>query len=172
MNKMRQDMEEKRSSMIKQIEDKKDAKIAQLTKDHSRKYADIKNYYSEITASNLDTIKILKGKIKEHQKKEDHDKKLLLQSEKEIKDKKEPLREMIERIKFLTEQLREYENLKIKKEEIKRIIEDLETRFRKLEYEFEVKLQKHLFLEREIKYLNQKFNENLFEIQQKIGLEV
>ena len=57
MRKLRQEMEDQRVTLIKQAEEKKNDKILTLTKDHSRKYTDIKNYYADITATNLDMIK-------------------------------------------------------------------------------------------------------------------
>jgi hypothetical protein len=42
-----------------------------LTTEHTKKYSDIKAYYTEITATNLDLIKQLKNEIKALHKKED-----------------------------------------------------------------------------------------------------
>jgi predicted metallo-beta-lactamase superfamily hydrolase len=85
MHKLRAEIEDMRAQLMKNLEDKKDARIAQLTKEHSKKYTEIKNYYSDITATNLDLIKGLKNDINEHQKKEDTDRKLLQQIERENK---------------------------------------------------------------------------------------
>jgi len=54
---MREEMERKRKLLIAQIEQKKNQAIKDLTGKHARKYADIKNYYQEITNTNLDIIK-------------------------------------------------------------------------------------------------------------------
>ena len=54
---LREDMERKRKSEIAKIESKKNQAIKELTQKHSKKYADIKDYYSEITNTNLDIIK-------------------------------------------------------------------------------------------------------------------
>lgn len=58
------------------------------------------------------------------------------------------------------------------KAEIKKSIENAELLFRKLEYEYEVKYQQYVFLERERDALYAKFNEAIYEIQQKTGLKV
>ena len=50
-------MEKKRKAEIARIEAKKNAAIKELTGKHAKKYADIKEYYSEITNTNLDIIK-------------------------------------------------------------------------------------------------------------------
>jgi len=61
MAKLRDEMEEYRAHLIKQIEDKKDAAIKDLTGRHTKEYAEIKSYYADITATNLNLIKQLKG---------------------------------------------------------------------------------------------------------------
>jgi len=63
LQKIRSEMEEARAALIKQAEEQKDAKIAQLTKEHGKKYTEIKNYYADITATNLALIKQLKNEI-------------------------------------------------------------------------------------------------------------
>ena len=83
MTKLRNEMEEQRMNIINKLEAKKDNKIQAIVKEHQKKYQDIKNYYSDITATNLDLIKQLKNEINEHQKKEESDKKMLQQIERE-----------------------------------------------------------------------------------------
>ena len=65
---MREEMERKRKLLIAQIEQKKNQAIKDLTAKHARKYADIKNYYQEITNTNLDIIKQLKDELSDAKK--------------------------------------------------------------------------------------------------------
>ena len=65
---MREEMEKKRKLLIAQIEQKKNQAIKDLTAKHARKYADIKNYYQEITNTNLDIIKQLKDELSDAKK--------------------------------------------------------------------------------------------------------
>jgi len=65
---LREEMERKRKSMILAIETKKNQAIKDLTTKHARKYADIKNYYQEITNTNLDIIKQLKDELSDAKK--------------------------------------------------------------------------------------------------------
>jgi hypothetical protein len=53
-------MDKSRKEEIKKIEDMKNSKIKDLTEKHDRKYNDIKDYYFEITNTNLDIIRFLK----------------------------------------------------------------------------------------------------------------
>ena len=52
-------MENKRRQKIQMIQEKKDEAIKELTLKHAKKYAEIKNYYNEITNTNMDIIKQL-----------------------------------------------------------------------------------------------------------------
>lgn len=65
---LREEMERKRKQMIQQIENKKNQAIKELTQKHAKKYADIKNYYQEITNTNLDIIKQLKDELTDAKK--------------------------------------------------------------------------------------------------------
>ena len=79
MSDLRRDMEEERAQKIKQIEKKKNEKIDKLTVNHLKKYQEIKTYYADITAQNLDLIKTLKNTINDLRRHEEQDKKLLQQ---------------------------------------------------------------------------------------------
>jgi hypothetical protein len=54
---LRREMEEKRKRIILQIETKKNKAIQDLTLSHETKYKMIKDYYQEITNTNLDIIR-------------------------------------------------------------------------------------------------------------------
>ena len=165
-------MEEERAQKIKQIEKKKNDKIEKLTNNHLKKYGDIKAYYADITAQNLDLIKTLKNTINDLRRHEEQDKKLLQQIEKEFKNLNDPLRALNEEIKMLKEMKVENENIVNQKAEIKKAIEAAEIFFRKLEYEYEVKFQQYQFLKKERDLLYGKFNDCIYEIHQKSGLKV
>lgn len=172
MEDLRKDMEEERAQRIKQIEKKKNDKIEFLTKEHLGKYTAIKSYYTDITATNLDLIKTLKNEINGLRKTEDQDKKLLQQIEKEYKNLSDPLKALNEEIKMLEAMKIENKQIEDQKTEIKKAIENAEILFRKLEYEYEVKFQQYTFLEKERDALYSKFNDTIYEIQQKTGLKV
>lgn len=107
MAKLRNEMEDARAALIKQLEEKKDQKIANIKKEHHKKYQDIKNYYSDITATNLDLIRQLKNEINEHTKSEERDKKMLHQIEKEWKELNDPLTNLRKEIVQLEEERKE-----------------------------------------------------------------
>jgi len=172
MKKLRAEMEEARAHKIRQIEERKDAAIKDLTNKHNKKYQDIKSYYADITATNLDLIKQLKGQITDLEKQDEHDKKVLAQIEGEQKKLQDAMKALNDEIKALAEEQKEYEKLQEEKERVKAEIENAEMRFRKLEFEYEVKLQQLKYLERERDSLSEKFNEAIYDIQSKTGLKV
>ena len=68
MELLRNEMNEKRKQIIQAIEKKKNEKISALTDEHLKRYNDIKNYYQEITNTNLDLIKQQKDLLAEAKK--------------------------------------------------------------------------------------------------------
>ena len=93
MQEMRRDMEDVRKKKIKEIEEKKNLMIKELTKKHTTKYLAIKNYYNEITNTNLDLLKQLKEDVIDQKTKLDDDMKLLYEAEAERKRSYEPLKD-------------------------------------------------------------------------------
>jgi len=72
---LRMDMEKKRKAEIAKIEAKKDMAIKDLTAQHAGKYTAIKEYYQEITNTNLDIIKQLKDDLAEKRKEDQNEQK-------------------------------------------------------------------------------------------------
>jgi hypothetical protein len=171
MRKLRAEMEDARANLINKLEAKKDTKIQQIVREHNKKYTDIKNYYSDITASNLELIKQLKNEINQHQGNEENDKKLLQQIEREQHQLKNPLERLKKDIDQYEREYKEQEKVIEEKQRLKQTIHELELRFRKLEYEYEVKLQQYKYLQRERDLLFDKFHITVYEINQKTGLE-
>jgi ribulose 1,5-bisphosphate carboxylase large subunit-like protein len=60
MKMLRDDLELRRKQEIHEIEERKNTHINELMKKHEKAFAEIKNYYNDITHNNLDLIKTLK----------------------------------------------------------------------------------------------------------------
>lgn len=58
MKLLRDDLELRRKQEIHEIEERKNTHINELMKKHERAFAEIKNYYNDITHNNLDLIKV------------------------------------------------------------------------------------------------------------------
>ena len=57
---LRANTEKKRKEEIAKIEAKKNSAIAKLKEEIAKKYADIREYYTEITRTNMDMIQTLR----------------------------------------------------------------------------------------------------------------
>lgn len=68
---LRTQMEKKRKAKISNIERHKNATIKECTLKHEKKYGEIKDYYQEITSTNLDIIKFLKEELTTSKKEEE-----------------------------------------------------------------------------------------------------
>ena len=91
MGTLRQKMEKKRKDKIKEIEDAKNKTIKTCTERHEKKYQDIKDYYFEITSTNLDIIKFLKEDLSVSKNEEAISLKMHHKHQKQNKDVTEPL---------------------------------------------------------------------------------
>ena len=60
MRSLRDELELRRKNEIHEIEERKNGQINQLMKNHEKAFADIKNYYNDITLNNLALINSLK----------------------------------------------------------------------------------------------------------------
>ena len=111
-------MESRRSKTIKKIEVKKDEAIKQLTHKHALKYEAIKNYYSEITNTNLDLIRQLKDDLALAKADDNKEKKLLRQEEQKNAEIKDPYEKALAEIEVLRKKAIKHEKIK---EELSRV---------------------------------------------------
>lgn len=165
--KTRERMERRRKEEIKLIEDKKNVKIETLIGDHQRAFADIKNYYNDITHNNLDLIKSLKEEVKELEGEERKDELRLADKVAENKKLSAPLKRLqSEKIRLESER-QEYA---VEKQELLRVKASLavaEDEYRGLKWEHEVLTQRHLSLQGEVADLNGRFVTSVFDVKQK-----
>jgi hypothetical protein len=115
-------------------------------------------------------IKQLKNEIKELHKKEDENKRLLGQIEKERKELVEPYEQLKLEIHKYREDLLEQDKIIKEKTKIKQEIDREEQRYRDLEYQYEVKMQSYKYKEKERETLFDIFNNTVYAIQQREGL--
>lgn len=164
-------MEELRASKIKALETKKDDKIKEIINLFSHKYKDIKNYYNDITQSNLNYIKQLKTEINGLRKNEDSDKRKLLAVQTENKQLSGPLEEVQKELCQLEQDKKRWEETKELKNKERNEITNLEKLLKELDLEYEIKLQNFKYLEKEKKILFEKYEDTMYDIHQKAGLK-
>lgn len=164
-------MEEKRKRIIAQIENKKNQAIKDLTDGHAVKYQKIKNYYQEITNTNLDIIKQLKEELAEAKKEDASKQKQLMDQRQKHEEVIIPMKEANEEILELKAIEKKYAIIdeKLDKEKVK--ITANEKIIKEMGWEYEVKLQQFEYLEQEKLDIFQSFYNHIYDIHQKAGLK-
>jgi len=171
MQKLRLEMENKSVKLISELEADKEEKINEIINLHNQKYKEIKNYYSDITASNLLAIKQLKQELQEAQRIEEKDRKMLLKAEDTFKKLSEPLKQKTEEIQKLKMDKEHWKKVKEEKTKLRNQIADLEKEYRDIEYEYEIKFQQYQYLKDEHNRLKDNRDDKVYEIFQKAGLQ-
>lgn len=107
-------MERKRKAEIAKIEEKKNLAIDDLKAKHEKKYNEIRDYYSEITRTNMDMIKTLRGDLKDEQRKMNKANKDKLIEETANNDIMKPLEALKKEIKLLTAEKKKHDEIREK----------------------------------------------------------
>lgn len=171
MRTVRSELEAQRKADIQRIEDRKGAHIASLMQAHEKAFAEIKNYYSDITHSNLDLIKSLKEEVADMKKQEASDEKLMFEIAQENKRIGEPLKRAMADVKRLQKARDEYraDVETLKKVKAKLLVGG--ERLRALQWEHEVLQQRTARAEKERDRLYEQFQRAVYDVQQKTGFK-
>jgi len=113
MKMLRDDLELRRKQEIHEIEERKNSHINELMKKHERAFAEIKNYYNDITHNNLDLIKTLKEDVAEMKKREAQNEKLMYEIAQENKRLSEPLTKALKEVEALRHAVANYDKDKL-----------------------------------------------------------
>jgi hypothetical protein len=166
---LRGELEDKRKASITRIEERKAAHIASLMSAHQKAFGDIKNYYNDITHSNLDLIKSLKEEVAEMKKKEAADEKLMFEIAQENKRMSEPLKRALADVKQLRTEREAYRRDLEALQAVKRELLVAEEELRVQQWEREVLQQRFDRLSGEKRQLHTKFQDAVYNVQQKAG---
>merc|ERR1719161_807465 len=171
MKRIREDMEKGRRKQIMKIEEAKNAHIHLCMQKNMKDFQDIKVYYGDITSSNLDLIKRLKEEHTKIKKREGADNKQMTDLQQKNKQLSEPLRKANQDVERLQEELRLYELDKKRLHEVKEKIRESETTLHRMEFQHEVLHQQLKQIQEERDNLYLKFQNSIYEVQQKSGLK-
>ena len=170
MKMLREDMELRRKQEVHEVEERKNTHINELMKKHEKAFAEIKNYYNDITHNNLDLIKTLKEDVADMKKREASNEKLMYEIAQENKRLSEPLQNALKEVESLRHQLANYEKDKMSLEQTKARLAEATRQLRNLEWEYEVFTQKFTQVEKERDELYDRFENSIYSMQQKSGL--
>jgi len=163
-------LDEARREEIKAIEDKKNVQIETLTAEHQKAFADIKNYYNDITHNNLDLIRSLKEEVKELEAEEQKDEMRLQEKLNENKKLSAPLKKMQQELTRLQEEHKQYQSEKAELLAIKASLLVVEDELRALTWDHEVLRQRYDALEAETRQLQDRYMTSVYDVKQKSGL--
>ncbi|GAB1869400.1 Dynein regulatory complex subunit 4 [Camponotus japonicus] len=156
---------------ITEVEERKNAQIANLIKNHENAFAEMKNYYNDITLNNLSLIKSMKEQMEAMRNNEERMKKQVRELTTENKKYSTDLKSLQETSSELNRQLANYEKdkqiLANTKRRLSTVAKDLEN----LKWENEVLELRFEKCQSERDELHSRFVSAIFELQQKTGLK-
>lgn len=164
---MRAKMEEARKRETSLIEKAKNLHIQNLMSAHVKAFADIKNYYNDITHNNLDLIKSLKEEVGEMRRKEQQDEKQMEHVALENRRMSEPLKKAKTDLENLKGELGRYEAEKSELRATKARLLVVESKYKSLEWENEVLKQRYEDSASQRDSLRSKFEEVVADVKQK-----
>lgn len=167
MKKTRDTLDRRRKEEIKGIEDRKHVMIDRLMAEHSKAFADIKNYYNDITHNNLDLIKSLKEEVKELETEERKDQLRLHEKMQENKKLSAPLKKMQDDVIRLRSELDDYKAEKAEMRRVKAQLLIVEDNQSSVSWECETLVQRLVNLKKERDELRDNLRESIYDIKQK-----
>lgn len=171
MKKTRENLDRIRKDEIKAIEEAKHLMIDNLMAEHQKAFADIKNYYNDITHNNLDLIKSLKEEVKELEAEERKDEMRLHEKMQENRKLSAPLKKMQEDVVRLRSELEAYRGEKEEMRAVKGQLVVVEEECSNVEWEYEVLLQRFEDLKKERDDLKKHFMSSVYDVKQKCGFK-
>lgn len=171
MKMMRDDMELRSRQELHEVEERKNTHINELMKQHEAAFSEIRNYYTDITANNLDLIKALKEDVSEMKKREAQNEKLMYEIAQENKRLSEPLARSLREVEALRTQLAGYDKDKASLAAAKARLGAAARRIKALEWEGEVLQQQLAAASQERDGLRSKAESRVYDTQQKTGLK-
>ncbi|XP_012534025.1 dynein regulatory complex subunit 4 [Monomorium pharaonis] len=156
---------------ITEVEERKNAQIANLIKNHENAFTEMKNYYNDITLNNLSLIKSMKEQMEVMRNNEERMKKQVRELTAENKKYSADLKALQETTAELNRQVANYEKdkqcLVNTKRRLSVVTKDLEN----LKWENEVLELRFEKCQSERDELHSRFVSAIFELQQKTGLK-
>ena len=164
---VRETLEDQRRRETLKIERAKNVHIEKLMASHEKAFAEIKNYYNDITHNNLDLIKSLKEEVGDMRRKELQDEKAMEHVAQENRRMSEPFKKAKEDVTALKSELEAYEEEKASLRAAKARLLVVESRFSALKWEDEVLRQRHAEVVTQRDALKKRFATVAGEVKQK-----
>ena len=131
---LEEDLELRRKVHVHEIEERKNLHINDLMRNHERAFSQMKNYYNDITADNLQLIRSLKDQVSEMKVKQSTNQKLMFDINNENHRLREPLLEAVKEVADLRAKLKDrakdrlsLRNCKARKRVFQKRVDELRT---------------------------------------------
>jgi len=161
----------RRRTEIREIETVKGKHIASLMQKHKEAFADIKNYYNDITHANLDLIKSLKAEVQDTKAKEKGKEQAMIDVAQVNRQLSEPFKKHLRDVEKLKVLLQAYQKDKEQLSSTKSQIGELEKKYHRLQWEHEILIQKKGKLSTEHDMLQDKLEETINSNAQRQGFK-
>ncbi|KAF5397534.1 Growth arrest-specific protein 8 [Paragonimus heterotremus] len=171
LKELRDEMDLQRKNELHETEERKNNQINNLMRNHEKAFANIKNYYNDITLNNLALINTLKEQLDEKRKKEERLEKQAADLVSENRRLTEPLQKALEENTEMKRQVANCEKDKIVLRQTKTLLRTCEKEKKHAEWKFDILEERFKHVERERDELYEKFVSAIHEVQQKTGLK-
>ncbi|CAG4954907.1 unnamed protein product [Parnassius apollo] len=161
----------KHRTELAEVEERKNKQISELIAHHERAFADLKNYYNDITLNNLGLINSVKQEMEEMQRAKDRAEKIAKDAIAEAKSLREPLEATILDNKELKRQMSNYDRDKAALAAKTKQLASLEKQFEVLKWEYEVLQVRFDRMQAERDELKTRFSKAVLEVQQRVALK-
>ena len=169
MGRTRETLNKAREEAVRAVERRKTKHIGALVAAHEKAFADIKQYYNEITHSNLDLIKVLKDEVEHLKHKEAGDERVMHTIAQENKKMSEPMRRALEEVARLRQEKEAYRAEVGVLHEAKVSALVAQDKLENLRWELEILEQRHGRVCAERDALYERFQAAMQDVKQKAG---
>ncbi|CAH8569614.1 unnamed protein product [Schistosoma mattheei] len=168
---LREKLDLQRKNELHETEERKNNHINALMRSHEKSYAEMKNYYNDITLNNLALINTLKEQLEERKKNEERLERRANEIAAENRRLVEPLNKAKEENTEMKRQMANYEKDKTVLKQTKALLKTCEKEKKRTEWKYDILEQQFKHIEAERNDLYEKFVLAIQEVQQKCGLK-
>ncbi|XP_041983105.1 dynein regulatory complex subunit 4 [Aricia agestis] len=161
----------KHRTEIAEVEERKNKQLSELIADHDKAFAELKNYYNDITLNNLGLINSLKHQMEEMQKARERAEKTARDAGVEARALRGPLQTAVLENKELKRQMSNYDRDKATLSSKSKQLSVLEKQFEMLKWEHEVLQVRFDRVQAERDELKARFTKAVIEVQQRASLK-
>nr|CAH8860565.1 unnamed protein product [Trichobilharzia regenti] len=168
---LREKLDLQRKNELHETEERKNNHINALMRSHEKSYAEMKNYYNDITLNNLALINTLKEQLEERKKNEERLERRANEIAAENRRLVEPLNKAREENVEMKRQMTNYEKDKVVLKQTKVLLKTCEKEKKHIQWKYDILEQRFKQVENERDDLYDKFVLAIQEVQQKCGLK-